>query len=233
MAHVCDEAERIRDGANVERDRAISEKDAALSSQAETESLYDKSVKEFDSKVAALESRIRELEDQLEEERMCFEDEKEKMWKRMCDQSANAKSARVQARASEARMVRLATCEEGFADESLDHILIALKSYHKTLGVDCRNERHKAIIGQILALNKAPGEVMRRSDAVRSLIANAGFHIDASVFKSLERYGVTLADDNQHWKMRYMGLSMPIAKTPSDSHARPNGASDLAHKFFW
>lgn len=232
MSHVCDEAERMRDDANIARDKAIEERNAAISSQAETESLYDKSAREFDDKVESLKTRIKELEDQLVDERLYFEKEKERWWKQICDQSASAKSARMQAKASEARMIRLNTCEEGFADESLDHVLIALKAYHKTLGVDCRNERHKVIIGQIIALNRAPGEVERRSAAVRSLIANAGFHIDSSVFKSLERYGVTLADDKQHWKVRYMGLSMPLAKTPSDSHARANGASDLSHKFF-
>lgn len=122
---------------------------------------------------------------------------------------------------------------EGFEREAYDHILIALKNYFKTLAGDCRNERHKKIIAEVLAKNLPSGQLICRAKTVRDLIAKSSQKLDKAFFKQLEKFGIALVDDKNHWKIEYMGMTAPIAKTPSDFHSRPHNAAAIIHKFFY
>ena len=123
--------------------------------------------------------------------------------------------------------------EEGFSQESHDHILIAIKERLKTLGADCRNIRHREILRAIVERNPASGNLACRVKAVREMIARAPQKLDRSFFRRLEDEGVQLVDEKNHWKIAYMNLTCPIPKTPSDVRARANCASDIVHKFFF
>lgn len=123
--------------------------------------------------------------------------------------------------------------EEGFEHEAYDHILIALKNYHKTLSGDCRNERHKKIIAEILDKNAPSGQLTCHAKTARNIIAKSPQKLDKAFFKQLERFGISLVDNKNHWKIEYMGMTTPIAKTPSDFHSRPHNAAAIVHKFFY
>lgn len=123
--------------------------------------------------------------------------------------------------------------EEGFEHEAYDHILIALKNYHKTLSGDCRNERHKKIIAEILDKNAPSGQLTCHAKTARNIIAKSPQKLDKAFFKQLEPLGISLVDNKNHWKIEYMGMTAPIAKTPSDFHSRPHNATAIVHKFFY
>ena len=128
-------------------------------------------------------------------------------------------------------LLRSPTTEEAFPGEVREHVLAALSEAHEA-AESSERERRAAVLGDVLAANKADGELERRRKELRQIIKDTGSFVDARTIAAMERLGFKYVSGNKHWKIDYANVRIPMSKTPSDHRAALNTATDIANRCF-
>jgi hypothetical protein len=73
----------------------------------------------------------------------------------------------------------------------------------------------------------------RNSDKeLKQIIKDTGLFVDARTIAALEKIGFKCVSGNNHWKLDYANVRIPISKTPSDYRSALNTATSIANNCF-
>ena len=119
---------------------------------------------------------------------------------------------------------------EAFAGEFREILLEELKASLKNATSNGRLRR-AVILEAVIQNNSCNNELQKRVQKIRQILKEAGSFTDLSTLAALKDLGIE-SDNGRHWKLRYMGLTHPLPKTPSDHRSLQNSTKDIEHKFF-
>ncbi|MBQ9430377.1 MAG: hypothetical protein IJU44_02380 [Kiritimatiellae bacterium] len=119
---------------------------------------------------------------------------------------------------------------EVFQGEIREHLLAVVKESLDNAKSAGRDRRH-AVLSAVLAANPGGGELKKRRDELHRILLESGSFRDSATLSELERLGFAFVSGKRHWKMSYAGLSVTIAKTPSDFRALKNSVQEISNRF--